>query len=438
MLNVRKRLTLRTCSSKVEKPAAKRRRLDWSRVPMEVQRRFPLRGNNRSLDYRNAATTGPRPISWASPCADLICSWSSEATRGRAATASRWIAALLSTTVTTRLLMRRTRLVDSVCVCCLRARSRNAASTGAQWCSCAGVNFSTLLMRAMLIEADECAPLTSIACARGIFGNKPVIASANTPAQRRFFIPMSPQQFEWVMRRQIPTNFAVKANEMRTKCGFVPLHGTKCGRVNAAAVLCGRGVHNMWLYVSADIGRMDSALDRGRFAMLADQLVQRTEIGLRGGNQCVEIGTLGGKRSTVFRKSDRHLRLRIGAACHGMHLVELERRLMRHERPDRPEDGVHRTVAGRLGGDVLAIDVERQRRGLWTHRAGDHRERQHLDAVVGVSDFLIDQRFDILVVDLLLAVSQRLEADESIFELIAGEFVAQLLQIVDESMASRM
>jgi hypothetical protein len=160
MLNVRKRLTLRTCSSKVEKPAAKRRRLDWSRVPMEVLRRFPLRGNNRSLDYRNAATTGPRPISWASPCAALICSWSSEATRGRAATASRWIAALLSTTVTTRLLMRRTRLVDSVCVCCLRARSRNAASTGAQWCSCAEVNFSTLLMRAMLIEADECAPLT--------------------------------------------------------------------------------------------------------------------------------------------------------------------------------------------------------------------------------------------------------------------------------------
>ena len=77
---------------------------------------------------------------------------------------------------------------------------------------------------------------------------------------------------------------------------------------------------------------------------------------------------------------------------------------MRHERTNRSEDGVHRTVAGRLRGDVLTIDVECQGRSLRTHRAGDYRERQHLDAIVGVRDFLVDQRFDIFVIDLLLAV----------------------------------
>src|SRR5262245_33911522 len=188
MLNARKRLTLRTCSAEVEKPATKRRR-------------HLSGGTIARWNYRNAATTGPKPISWASPCAARICSWSSEATRGRAATASRWTAALLSTTVTTRLLMRRTRLVDSACACCLRARSRSAASTGAQWCSCAGVNFKTLLIRATLIEADAWVPVTYIARAGEPFGNKPVIASANTPAQRNFFILMSPQTFEWVMRQ---------------------------------------------------------------------------------------------------------------------------------------------------------------------------------------------------------------------------------------------
>ena len=49
-------------------------------------------------------------------------------------------------------------------------------------------------------------------------------------------------------------------------------------------------------------------------------------------------------------------------------------------------------------------------------------------------DFLVDQRFDVFVIDLLLAVGQRLEADEGILKLIAGELVAQLLQLVDESM----
>ena len=75
---------------------------------------------------------------------------------------------------------------------------------------------------------------------------------------------------------------------------------------------------------------------------------------------------------------------------------------------------------------------------LRAHGAGDHRQRQHLDAVVRVRDLLVDQRLDVLVVDLLLAVGQRLEAHEGIFELVAGELVAELLQLVHEGMAAGM
>ena len=53
-------------------------------------------------------------------------------------------------------------------------------------------------------------------------------------------------------------------------------------------------------------------------------------------------------------------------------------------------------------------------------------------------DLLVDQRLDILVVDMLLAVGQRLEADEGVFQLIAGEFVAELFQLVHEGMPAGM
>src|SRR5262245_26660114 len=100
-------------------------------------------------------------------------------------------------------------------------------------------------MRAILIEADACAPVTSIARACEIFGNKPVIASANTPAQRSFFIPMSPQQFEWVMAGRYLRIWPPK----RTKCGqnviFGLLHGTKCKVSERRTQLRSCGVHNM-------------------------------------------------------------------------------------------------------------------------------------------------------------------------------------------------
>jgi hypothetical protein len=72
-----------------------------------------------------------------------------------------------------------------------------------------------------------------------------VIASANTPAQRIFFIPVSPQQFEWAMAGRYLRILPRK----RTKCGqnvilcFYMEQSAKL--VNAAACFFGRGVHKM-------------------------------------------------------------------------------------------------------------------------------------------------------------------------------------------------
>ena len=43
-------------------------------------------------------------------------------------------------------------------------------------------------------------------------------------------------------------------------------------------------------------------------------------------------------------------------------------------------------------------------------------QRHHLHAVLGGGDLLVDQRLQILVVDVLLAVGQRLEAVEGVLE----------------------
>src|SRR6202042_1105682 len=49
---------------------------------------------------------------------------------------------------------------------------------------------------------------------------------------------------------------------------------------------------------------------------------------------------------------------------------------------------------------------------------------------------LIDQRLDVLVIDVLLAVGERLHPGEGVFQLVGAELVAHLLQLVDEGVAA--
>ena len=86
--------------------------------------------------------------------------------------------------------------------------------------------------------------------------------------------------------------------------------------------------------------------------------------------------------------------------------------------------------------DLLAVDVELHGGALRPARAGDHRERDQLDAVLRVRDLLVDQRLDVLVVDVLLAVGQRLEAHEGVLELVLLQVIAHLLELVHEGVAA--
>ena len=80
----------------------------------------------------------------------------------------------------------------------------------------------------------------------------------------------------------------------------------------------------------------------------------------------------------------RDFGLRVGAFGHGVDLVELELGLVRHQRLDAVEDRIDRAVAfGFLDLD-LAVDVELHGGALRPVGAGDHRQRDQLDAVVGV------------------------------------------------------
>ena len=137
---------------------------------------------------------------------------------------------------------------------------------------------------------------------------------------------------------------------------------------------------------------MNPVLDARTPVPLAGEFVERAEIGLGRRHQGIGIGALGGEGAALLRQPHRHFGLRIGALGHRMHLVEFELGLVRHQRMNRVEDRVDRTVAGRLRGDVLALDVEGERGRLRAHGAGDHGQGNDLDAVVGGGDLLVHQR----------------------------------------------
>ncbi len=138
------------------------------------------------------------------------------------------------------------------------------------------------------------------------------------------------------------------------------------------------------------------------------------------------VGATPGHHAPVLRQTHGHLRLRVGALGDRVHLIELELGRMRHQHLDGREDRIHRAVAGGVHGVLRPVHVERQRRRLRSGRAGDHLQRHHPHAVVRVRDLLVDERLDVLVVDMLLAVGERLEAIEGILERVLAEFVAEL------------
>ncbi len=93
-------------------------------------------------------------------------------------------------------------------------------------------------------------------------------------------------------------------------------------------------------------------------------------------------------------------------------------------------------LAGHLLGHLGAVDVERERRLLRPLGAGDDRERDDADRFRRDRRGVFHQRLDVLVVDVLLAVGEILEALEGVLEGVVAELEAQLAQLLAEGMAA--
>ena len=121
-----------------------------------------------------------------------------------------------------------------------------------------------------------------------------------------------------------------------------------------------------------------------------------------------------------------------------MHLVEVEPRVVRHDRLDRIEDRIDHAVAGGRVRRRGALDIHLDSRRMRALRAGRDGERDEPVAVVGMHQLVVDQRGDVLVVDRALAVGEILEAAERVVQRVVAELVAQLPQLVAERRATRV
>ena len=63
------------------------------------------------------------------------------------------------------------------------------------------------------------------------------------------------------------------------------------------------------------------------------------------------------------------------------------------------------------------------------HGAGNHRQRNDFHPVGSGSDTLVHQRLNVFVIDVLLAVGQRLEADKGVLQRVVRQLVSQLFQL---------
>ena len=96
---------------------------------------------------------------------------------------------------------------------------------------------------------------------------------------------------------------------------------------------------------------------------------------------------------------------------------------------DRVERRIHRAVAGRVCGNAFAVDGQTQGRLLRTFGAAHHTQVFHLDAVLARAFLILHQRDQVVVIDFLLAVRQRLEPHKHVGQLVVGQLIAQLTQL---------
>ena len=121
-----------------------------------------------------------------------------------------------------------------------------------------------------------------------------------------------------------------------------------------------------------------------------------------------------------------------------MNLIKLQFGLVRHNGMHRIETGIHGAIAAGLHGLMLAVHIQGHSCELRSLRACHNCQRHQLDTVLRIVDFIIDQGFEILIINMLFTVGQILETAERIFQSVFAQFIAQFLELFAEGMPSRM
>ena len=120
-----------------------------------------------------------------------------------------------------------------------------------------------------------------------------------------------------------------------------------------------------------------------------------------------------GGGAVVFQ-THGNLGLRIGALGDGMHLIQLQGGLMRHQLPNGPKGGIHGARACALGFLDLAVDGQGQT-NLWPIRgaAGDVQTVQ-ADGLIRLTPLRIHQSNQVFIKNLFFLIGDGFKTGEGL------------------------
>ena len=152
------------------------------------------------------------------------------------------------------------------------------------------------------------------------------------------------------------------------------------------------------------------------------------------------VGARAVGRPAVLLEAHGDLGLRVGAAGHGVDLVEGEARAgVGRDGAHGLEDRVDRAVAGRPRPALGAVLEHEGDLGLGRALgAAPHRQRGEAHALVDARGLVLGEGQQVLVEDLALGVGQLLEAGEDLVEAVGADGGAELLEALGQRVPPRV
>ena len=180
-----------------------------------------------------------------------------------------------------------------------------------------------------------------------------------------------------------------------------------------------------------------SGVGRSPLATPVGHAVERVHVRLGGGDDDVGVGAVPGGAGAVVAEAHAHLADGVDAGGHRLHRELLELALHLAELVDGAVGGVDRAVADRRRLVRQAVGEQHaHRRG--GPQLGAAADLQVLEVVLLVAGAALvgDDRLEVAVGDVALAVGELLEAHEGALQLLLVERVAELLEAVAQRVAA--